>query len=165
DIQKRLEPSPARTLTGSLAIAGIFGVTDRRARARTSWPGFGQSLFAPGPAQQATTPTVSDEPRLGVTRIRVAVEALAARDSKAALLDEALVEIAGGLERLGVRGAFADELRDVVHDAETHAIHHPARAHAAPHRDHPGSIDALVVAHAPHQQVQRGGAPGHEQAV
>ena len=42
----------------------------------------------------------SDEPRLGEGRIRVAVEALAARDPKAALLDEVLVDVAGVLERL-----------------------------------------------------------------
>ena len=107
----------------------------------------------------------SDEPRLGEGRIRVAVEALAARDPKVALLDEVLVEVAGVLERLGVRGGFADQLRDVVHDAEAHAIHHAAGAHAALQGDHPGSIDALEVAHAAHQQVQRGGAPGHDQAV
>ena len=43
----------------------------------------------------------------------------------------------------------------MVHDAEAHAVHHPARADAGLQRDHPGSIDALEVAHVAHQQVQR----------
>src|SRR5512145_1449695 len=46
--------------------------------------------------------TVSDEARPGESRIRVDVEALAARDSEPALLDEVCVEITGGLERLWV---------------------------------------------------------------
>jgi hypothetical protein len=53
----------------------------------------------------------------------------------------------------------------VVHDAEAHSIHHPEGAHPALQRDHPGSIDTLEVAHAANEQLERGRAPGHEQAV
>jgi hypothetical protein len=41
----------------------------------------------------------------------------------------------------------------------------PKGAHPGLQSDHPGSIDALEVAHAAHLQLQRGSAPGHEQAV
>jgi hypothetical protein len=44
----------------------------------------------------------SDEPWLVEGGIRVAVEALAARDPKVTLLDEVLVDVAGVFESLGV---------------------------------------------------------------
>src|SRR5262245_22647888 len=78
-----------------------------------------------------------DEARPRESRIRVAVEALATRHSKAPLLDEVLVEVARVLARLAAWAALANQLCDVVHDAETHAIHHAARTDAALQRDHP----------------------------
>ena len=60
---------------------------------------------------------------------------------------------------------LAEQLRDVVDDAEAHAIDHPEGPHPGLQGDHPGAVDALEVAHAADEQLERGSAPGHEQAV
>lgn len=54
-----------------------------------------------------------------------------------------------------VRCGFAGQLRHVAHDAGAHAVHHAERAHPSLRRDHPGSIDALEVAHAAQLQIKR----------
>ena len=85
---------------------------------------------AAGTLVEASLATDSHEPRLSKGWIWVGVEALTARDPKAALLDEMLVDVPGVLERLSVWRGLSDQLRDMVHNTETHAIHHAAGTHA-----------------------------------
>ena len=70
------------------------------------------------------------------------------------MLDELLVEVAGGLERLGVGRGLADQFGDVVDDSQAHVIHHAARPDSGLQGDHPGPIDALDVAHTADEQVE-----------
>src|SRR5262245_22761410 len=107
---------------------------------------------------QGDRPAGSDEVRLREGWVGVAVEAAAARDAETTAVDEALVEVLSGLERTRVPGGVTDEFGDVVHDAETHAIHHPERSDAARECDHPGAVDALHVAHVAHHEIERGRA-------
>ena len=117
----RAGSSAGRVVGKEYVRAMVAFLTNDLAAVRNSFHHRGQTVGeSGGDVVQWALPLCrwSDESRLGEGWIRVVVEALASRDPEVASLDELLVDVAGGLQRLGVGGGLADQLGDVVHNAE-----------------------------------------------